>query len=365
MYDQKKKKKNIFIICSLDGFANSIRPLEIKKFLEKKNYKVKLLNFYNFTESSSFSFLFKILNNYSPEIIKKFLIVRRLKVMRDRAKRIEIYVKKENPDAIICENAEDSYILTKDLNCLKIYDSPAPWVDELYYSGKLSKYIFHLLRKMELETYRKSDYVAFHWESMTRYVQENIYNGDNFFILNWGCDHNKKLAKFNKKPKIVFMGNLGGYWCNLPLLSKLSKMHEIDVYGGPDPPKEYGLNYKGYAPTTDILADYQFGLITISKDQLRRHGFSAKHLEYISYGLPVLTPDWRKDPRLAPVSIAYNEENFLTQIIKYSEEENWKRMSKKCYAQALKWRWENSLIPLLALLEKHLNNHISFAVRRV
>ena len=101
------------------------------------------------------------------------------------------------------------------------------------------------------------------------------------------------------------MGYLKGYWNNIPLLARLSQKYEIDVYGGPKPPKKYGLNYRGYTPNTDILAEYQFGLITITDDPLRRSSFSSKHLEYMNYGLPVLTPDWRKDPNLDDFSIYY------------------------------------------------------------
>jgi len=48
---QKKKlwrsplmRKNIAIICNLDGFGNSVAPLGIKKYLEEKGHKVDLIN---------------------------------------------------------------------------------------------------------------------------------------------------------------------------------------------------------------------------------------------------------------------------------------------------------------------------------
>ena len=37
-------RKNIAIICNLDGFGNSIAPLGIKKYLEEKGHKVDLIN---------------------------------------------------------------------------------------------------------------------------------------------------------------------------------------------------------------------------------------------------------------------------------------------------------------------------------
>jgi hypothetical protein len=46
-----------------------------------------------------------------------------------------------------------------------------------------------------------------------------------------------------------------------------------------------------------VLLSYQAGLITCTRDELRRDGFSAKHLQYLAHGLPVLAPEWRRHPR--------------------------------------------------------------------
>jgi hypothetical protein len=107
--------------------------------------------------------------------------------------------------------------------------------------------------------------------------------------------------------------------------------------------------------TTGILVGFQLGLVTISRDKLRRSGFSSKHLEYISYGLPVLTPEWREDPLLDAVSIKYNESNFLDKIWEYSDRAKWESMSERCYQQSLKWTWEKQLKPMLEVLQKELN----------
>ena len=96
----------------------------------------------------------------------------------------------------------------------------------------------------------------------------------------------------------------------------------------------------------DILSNYQFGLISISKDRLRTEGFSAKHIDYLSYGLPVLTPEWRRDPLLESTSIYYNEDNFVQVINNYSQENEWKQMSEKGYESAKQMKWENVLKPL-------------------
>ena len=173
--------------------------------------------------------------------------------------------------------------------------------------------------------------------------------------MNWGCDPRprQRLVKFSKTPRIVFLGSLEGYWVNLPLLSKLSKIYPIDVYGGPKPDKKWGLDYKGYAPSLDILSKYQLGLITITKDKLRKSSFSSKHLEYLSYGLPTLTPDWRKDKILDDVSISYNETNFLDKVKEFSKKKKWKEMSKRSYKKSKDLNWGDNLKPLGIIIDHY------------
>jgi hypothetical protein len=43
-----------------------------------------------------------------------------------------------------------------------------------------------------------------------------------------------------------------------------------------------------------VVAEYQFELITCTKDELRRHRVSGKHLDYLAHGLPLLASAWRR-----------------------------------------------------------------------
>ena len=40
------RNKKVCIICTLDRFANTVRPKKIKEFLEKNGYIVELINTY-------------------------------------------------------------------------------------------------------------------------------------------------------------------------------------------------------------------------------------------------------------------------------------------------------------------------------
>jgi len=331
---------NVGIICSLDGMSNSVRPTEIRRFLETRGHDVTFIN------------------TLSPSIITPWFHKRKRlremlfgtlslpELMAMRASALEKRLKTHNFDVLICEVALDSYVLTKNLGCLKIYDCPTPLTDEMRHTPGFPRREAERLRAMELETYKAVDFLTFYWETYVNYVRRNVYDGPNLFTMNYGCHPSPKRATFSQPARIVYMGFLGGYWVNWDLLSHLAaSTPNLDVYGAPESEHTKRLNYKGYA-SSDILADYQFGLITITKDELRREGFSAKHIEYIAYGLPVLIPEWRNHLELIGGSIPYNEDNFLQQVERYSDQAEWQAKSDEAYEQAKRLDWDITLRPL-------------------
>ncbi len=326
------------IICRLDGTSNSVRPEEIKKFLGVRGHDVTLLDTHDASFFTPWFYRGKRLREISRR--KKTSIP---ELMEMRASALEKRLKRNGFDAVICETSLDSYVLTKKLGCLTIYDCPTPFADEMLYSAQLSERELEQLRSMELETYKAVDFLTFYWETYVNYVKRNIYDGSNMFVMNYGCHPSNKRVEFSQPPRIAYMGHLGGYWMNWDLLVHLASLtRDIDMYGTPDPGDTEGVNYKGYA-SPEVLADYQFGLITISRDELRCEGFSAKHIEYISHGLPVLIPNWRRHIELIGGSIPYDENDFPEQLKRYSNESEWQLKSDEAYEQARKLDWNNTL----------------------
>jgi len=355
------KKKKVLIICRMDGFANSIRPKKIKNLLEKKGFEVDILDTITFKiNDENKGRKVSILKKKLMEFLKRYFLDYLINFyFKNNGKKIYNLIKNKDYDIIICETEMDAYLFFEDIKAIRILDLPAPLIEELYQGNLISQKKYDELIRKEIALYKKVDFLSFHWHTYSNYVKKNIYNGKNFIELNWGCDPKSKdiLAKFSDKPKIICLGYLEGYWVNLPLLSKLSKMYPIDIYGGPKPDKKWGLNYKGYAPSLDILSKYQFGLITITKDKLRKSSFSSKHLEYLSYGLPVLTPDWREDSILEDVSIYYNENNFLERIKEVSDKRKWESMSKKSYKKSQELKWNLNLKPLIKVLRNYFEDN--------
>lgn len=340
--------KKIVIVGFMDGNANAVRPQKIQQFLKAYGYDAKIIDMCP-AKVDREQLKAQVKKRASiPRVIRNtaFLLLKIKESIH-----LNRQLKKEKPYAVIFENEIYALHTIRRQPYQVILDCPAPWVAEWNFSGDLSKAVYLLAAKIEKRIYKKATALCFHWENYTRFVQKNVYDGSNIFKMNWACEKRTVSAKYTSPTKIVFLGNLGGYWNNLDLLAKLSQTHDIDVYGAPAPPADLGLNYKGYAPTTDVLADYQFGLITLSKDQLRTQSFSSKQLEYMSYGLPVLTPEWRQDPTLKDYSIYYNEANFDQKVAEFSDRKKWQAMADANLATAKKWSWENNLQPLLGMLE--------------
>jgi hypothetical protein len=122
----------------------------------------------------------------------------------------------------------------------------------------------------------------------------------------------------------------------------------LDIYGSPPPDPALGLRYRGYASPS--VRPYQFGLITCTDDPLRRDSFSAKHLEYLAAGLPVLVPAWRRSAGELAGSLPYEERNFLTVADQYSGKHDWQRASDEAYAQAQCLTWERTLAAMESVL---------------
>ena len=368
------KENKVLIIASLDGFANSTWSLKLKQYISQRGYEVDIWDTLHLSRlvSKRYSLRTKLpkpsfyaIILYFIEFVYYVLIDRFLKrykiyfgyffitsMMKVRGKILSKRIQSHHYDLIICVSQLDSYALTSvDKNCRTLFSCPTPFADELYYGKLISKGKHEKFRNFEIRIFESCTYLAFHWKTYANYVRKYYkYDRSNIIQLDLGAEVKLSKAAHNLKPKIIYLGKLDGYWINLPLLSKLSKVYPIDVYGLPAPDPSYGLNYKGYA-TPDVLNAYQFGLITITDDNLRKEGFSAKHLDYLSYGLPVLVPEWRENAKELKGTILFNERNFLAQIKYYSQQEYWDILHKEALEQTSEVTWEVTLKALYNVLD--------------
>jgi hypothetical protein len=255
-------------------------------------------------------------------------------------------------DLVICEVPQDSTALRDVRSGLTLYDCPTPWADELRDEGRLTVRQHARMRARERAVFDAVDLLTFHWRTYGWYAREHYgIRGDNLRVLDWGCHPAEVRARHQTPVRIVYLGSLSSRFIDLSLLAALTRAYpHIDVYGGPPPDPALGLNYCGWSPPS-VLADYQLGLVTCTRDDLRREGFSAKHLDYLAAGLPVLVPRWRRHLDLLRGSVPYDVESFAETVGRFADAAVWQATADEAYAQSRACAWERTLQPLDAMVE--------------
>ena len=365
--------RRVLLVAQMDGYANGVKPAAVAAFLRRQGHDVQLVNTYFLSRASGTRgtlanklprpgvraiaiYLVEVgfvLTRYWQLARRRFSYHLHMADYRLRRSLLRSQLPVDDVDLVICEHPQDAGLLTTDMAARTFYDCPDPYADELYDEGKLTKAQHAKFRRAEVELLESVEGLSFSWESYARYARQHYgISGRNLHQLNWGCTPSPARASFSTPPRVIYLGSLSSHYIDLPLLSRLSKLYpHIDVYGGPPPDPALELNYLGWAPPT-ILEQYQFGLITCTKDELRRDGFSAKHLDYIAYGLPVLVPAWRRHLDLLRGSLPYEEETFASVIAAHSTDEKWQRVSDESYTQAEALTWDKTLRPLDAFLRE-------------
>jgi hypothetical protein len=360
---------DVLLVCQLDGYANSVRPGQIAGYLRKRGIAVDVMSTESLGRLGTGTitrwmpgirprewplYICEVLNDLAgiSNLLRSRCVRLRSallgKAIRRRGLLASRRIKPGSYAIVICEsNMDASFVLHRRVANIQILDLPVPFAEERYFAGDLDEQGFDRLRHLEAEIYQSADHLSFHWHTYSEFVQEHKYSGSNWLALSYGTTTKSVRATHSPEPRIVFLGLLRGEWVNLPLLERLCALYPgIDIFGGPEPTGALRRNYRGYAPSLDVLANYQFGLTTISRDPLRRRSFSSKHLEYISYGLPVLTPAWRQDDVLEPSSIYFTEDTFVDQIMAMNRPDTWKTMSDSSLELAEKLTWDSALRPL-------------------
>jgi hypothetical protein len=363
--------RRVLIICQLDPYANGLKPVAIERFLRERGHHVTLFDTSYLSRASS--------DRGSPRSKLPGRGVRRLALYaveaaslvtrrRRRSRRRLSYhllhadqrlrrsllrslLPLDDFDLVICETPHDAAVLTVPTSARTLYDCPTPWADELWFEGRLTARQHARLRRREGRLYETVDALAFHWETYAPYAIEHYgISGRNLLILNYGCTPAAQRATFATPPRIAYIGSLSSRYIDLPLLARLTRRYpHIDVFGAPPPDPALGLNFCGYAPPS-VLRGYQLGLVTCTQDELRREGFSAKHLQYLAHGLPVLVPAWRRHLELLRGSVPYDERTLPAVIEALNDERAWQALSDEAYAQAQRLAWDETLRPLEALL---------------
>jgi hypothetical protein len=362
------------IVCQLDRYANGQRAVEVHDFLRERGHQVSLVNTYYLGRASDDP---SSLRNKLPPLSQRRLVLYAVEAAsalltrrwmwgrrhlsyyllvadyRLRTRILGSTQRLNTFDLVICVTPHDAGLLTAQTSARKLYDCPTPWADELWYEGRLTEWQHRRLRRLERDLFERVDHLTFFWPTYGHYAMEHYgITGRNLMTLDFGCSPAQRRARFGAPARVAYLGSLSSRFIDLPLLSRLARLYpHIDVYGGPPPDPGLGLNYLGHA-SPEVLEGYQFGLVTCTQDELRREGFSAKHLQYLAYGLPVLVPTWRRHLELLRGSVPYDEQSFIPAIDALRDREAWQRLSDEAYTQAQRLAWPQTLAPLDSLLRE-------------
>ncbi len=362
----------VLIVAQLDRFANGVKPRQMAAFLRGRGHEVVLLDTYHLSRACDGrpASLACRLPAVSPARLALYGVEALARLSRGSetlARRLTYHtyltssslrrtilrrsLRLDDFDLLVCEHPLDAGVLALPTTASTLYDCPTPFADELLYEGRLTTRQHARLRRRETEVFESVDNLAFHWHSYGPYVIDHYQvSASNLVTLDFGCTAGAERASFRDPPRIAYLGSLSSRFIDLQLLSRLTRLYpHIDVFGGPPPDPALGLNYKGHTDSS-VLKDYQLGLVTCSRDELRRRGFSAKHLDYLAHGLPTLVPAWRESAGELEGTFFYTEGSFLDAVSAMSDPDGWSSASDRAYEQAQSLAWEETLRPLDALL---------------
>jgi hypothetical protein len=276
------------------------------------------------------------------------------------ADELEPQIRRGGFDAIIARGQDLAYVLTRPLPGLKILDMANLLYLEAYYAWGANPAEVEETYEKEVLVWQSVDYIVSPHAVLTAYFVEHLARVGDFTrktrTARLGCEPAPRVARYSAAPRLVYAGSY--YYIQDPyLLAQLAKLSPfpVDCYGPTDPNRKFlpaALNYRGYEPGTGFLADYQVGLITVSRDALRQHSPSTKFPYYFAHALPVLFPDWMLEGyEYRDCATPYNEHTFTKVLGAVAAETKWRQMSEAALSVASNLQWVNTLQPLQEIIE--------------
>lgn len=338
--------------------ATGVRARAIKSYLEREGHQVEILS----PSAEKVEEFQRSRYSLSARLKRRLFRRKTLPHLWDfLADQLEPQIERGRYDVVIGRGQEMAYALTRSFDSIKILDMPNICFLEKYYVWGPNLDEVDETYDKEMRIFDSADYIFCHHELLTQYLIQQFDRDGSLskkaLTVRMGSEPSSRRARFASPPRIVYAGSY--YYIQDPyMLAFLSKIspYPIDCFGPTNPNRPFlpaVLNYKGYAPEMDFLADYQFGLITISRDILRQNSPSTKFAYYFACGLPVLFPEWMKEGYTYPdCAIAYNEENFVERVQAAMERERWQRMSDSALDVASELTWDKVLKPLGDLLSE-------------
>ncbi len=223
---------------------------------------------------------------------------------------------------------------------------------------------------MERETIQYCTHVLVVSEEMKKHIAYHFeIPAEKITVIHNGTNPPESLAKFNHPLKVIYAGRFVYY-------ERVDDYLEIAKKANPDSFKFYiagsgplrshllarlkkeaiPITFLDYVPRRDMLAIFsqmQVGIAPSTKDIARLVAFPIKVLDYMSCGLPVITPrigDWGRMIEREDCGIALAEdsvESYVAALETISRRDVWLKKSHNAAKAAEKrYNWNNVLLPL-------------------
>lgn len=337
--------------------ATGVRGRAVKEFLESQGHRVHFVSPRPGALEKYRRQRLSLLSRVRRRVLGRRTLPHVWEYLADE---LEPKIRRGGYDVVIGRGPDLSWALTRPLDCVKILDTPNLLYLEAYHAWGSDTAEVEETYQKELRVWECVDHIVTHHSLLAAYFVANLppaaaHLAPKVRVARMGCDPVRRTARFASPPRLVYAGSY--YYIQDPyLLAALSKVSPfpIDCYGASDPNRSFlpaWLNYKGFEPGIDFLADYQLGLITVSRDALRQHSPSTKFPYYFAHGLPVLFPEWMKEGYEYPdCAVPFRQDNFAEMVRSLADEGRWRRMSQAALARARDLSWDRVLQPLAPLI---------------
>ena len=332
-------------MAQLDGYANGVKPAAVEGFLRDHGHDVEVVNSYYLSRASGKRGSLRTTSCRIPSLRKLGVyLTEAASILTRRSgfgrRRLSYYLlladyrlrghfqlgaaaRRLRPRHLRAPTGRRH--ADRQTSATTFYDYPDPYADELYDEGKLTEKQHRKLRALERDLFESVDGLSSRGSRTHATRWSTTRSADATSGSSTGAASRPPTVAV-QQPAPRDLPGLALVPVHRPAaalpaeqaLPAHRRLRGAAARPGPRP------ELLGWAAPT-ILSRVPVRLITTSKDELRRDGISAEHLDYIAYGLPVLVPAWRRHLDLLRGSIPYEEETFSSLIGAHSTEAAWTR----------------------------------------
>ncbi len=375
------KHRILLIHTSVGGLGDRIRTKQITRFLKNSGFTVyegilpSLTRRYIRSKGFS-SILASLLPFYKWKLFDLKSVVYQnlnfsiaLNYLRRLKKRLDI-------DIVIAE----SYLIG--LLALQVFGSTSIpiIVDAHGLAGAEARgykeRFWHIKEAAEVDVFRRCTHLLVVSNTMKQYIVRHFnISSEKISVICNGANSPSTTAKFSLPLNVIYAGNFA-YWERVDDYLDLAKAANSSAFrfylAGNGPLRRHlltrikneriPLKYLGSVPRSTILgimSNMQVGIAPSTRDTTRLVSFPIKILDYMSVGLPVITPlvgDWGKLVNTENCGIALEDdsiENYYAALRTLTDETVWRRKSNHSVRIIQeKYQWTNVLAPLYHLITK-------------